>query len=143
MKLWVENICMKLWYSVCHYIMCAVASKPMHDIMKQLAVVHHHNYQVDHLLQHITLFLPSCSNTSYHISEKLSWGNLANRWWFVKLKPSTLVLTINNLLADVLFCQMLKKSQFPNLYPHQMSHYTVLYLHSYFPVRYNPKRTFL
>ena len=126
MKLWVEYICMKLWYSVCHYFLCAVASKPMHDIMTQLAGVHHHNYQLDHLLQqHITLFLPICTNTSYRIAGKLSWGNLANRWWFTKLKPSTLVLTINNLLADVLicqtlFCQMLKKSQFPKLYPHQM-----------------------
>ena len=39
-----------------------------------------------------------------------------------KLKPSNLVLTINNLLADLLirqtfFCQMLKKSQFTQLYP--------------------------
>ena len=38
-----------------------------------------------------------------------------------KLKPSKLVLTINNLLADVLirqtfFRQMLKKSQFTQLY---------------------------
>ena len=46
--------------------------------------------------------------------------NLANRPWFTKLKPSKLVLSINNLLADLLlhqtvFCQMLEKSQFAKL----------------------------
>ena len=48
-------------------------------------------------------------------------ANLANHPWFAKLKPSKLVLTINNLLADLLihqtfFCQMLKKSQFTELF---------------------------
>ena len=52
--------------------------------------------------------------------------NLANCLLFTKLKPSKLVLTINNLLADLLirqtfFHQMLKKSQFAKfpLPPHQ------------------------
>ena len=34
-----------------------------------------------------------------------SLANLANRSWFAKLKPSRLVLTINNLLADLLIRQ--------------------------------------
>ena len=43
-----------------------------------------------------------------------------------KLKPSKLVLTINNLLADLLirqpfFCQMLEKSQFAKLSPTKLS----------------------
>ena len=46
--------------------------------------------------------------------------SLANHPCFTKLKPSKLVLTINNLLADLLicqsfFCQMLEKSQFAKL----------------------------
>ena len=54
-----------------------------------------------------------------------SLANLANRLWFAKLKPSILVLTIDNLLADFLirqtfFRQMLEKSQFAKL-----SRYTV------------------
>ena len=60
----------------------------------------------------------------------VSWetlANLANRLQFAKLKPSKLVLTINNLLADLLirqtfFCQMLETSHFAKL-----SHYTVIY----------------
>ena len=49
--------------------------------------------------------------------------NLANRPRFAKLKPSRLVFTINNLLADLLFRQaffrqMLKMSQFAKLSPH-------------------------
>ena len=44
-------------------------------------------------------------------------ANLANRPKFAKLKPFKLVLTINNLLADLLirqtfFCQMFETSQF-------------------------------
>ena len=63
-----------------------------------------------------------------HIQESLmgeSLMYLANCPWFAKLKPSNyVVLTINNLLADLLphqtfFCQMLKKSQFPKLSPCQ------------------------
>ena len=51
-------------------------------------------------------------------------SNLANHPWFAKLKPSKLVLTINNLLADLLICQiffhqMLENSQFAKLSPHQ------------------------
>ena len=50
--------------------------------------------------------------------------NLANHPRFAKLKPSKLVLTINNLLADLLICQtffhqMYKTSQFVKLSPHQ------------------------
>ena len=34
------------------------------------------------------------------------WGeSLANSWWFAKLKPSILVVKINNLLADLFICQ--------------------------------------
>ena len=52
-------------------------------------------------------------------SGKVWWGeslaNLVNHPWFAKLKPSKLVLTINNLLADLLifqtfFRQILKES---------------------------------
>ena len=51
--------------------------------------------------------------------------NLANRLQFVKLKPSKLVVTINNPLADLFirqtfFCQTLEKSKFAKL-----SRYTV------------------
>ena len=51
-------------------------------------------------------------------------ANLANRPQFAKLKPSKLVLTINNLLADVLiqqtfFRQMLETSEFTKLSPCQ------------------------
>ena len=56
--------------------------------------------------------------------------NLVNSSWFAKLKPSKLVFTINNLLADLLirqtffrqmfFCQMLKKRvNLPNFPPLQ------------------------
>ena len=53
-----------------------------------------------------------------------SLANLVNHLWFTKLKSSNLVLTIDNLLADLLihqtfFHQMLKKSQFAKLSPHQ------------------------
>ena len=49
-----------------------------------------------------------------------------------KLKPSNLVLTINNLLIDLLICQtffhqMLKKSYFTKLPPAKVPHYTVYY----------------
>ena len=49
-----------------------------------------------------------------------SLANLANHPWFTKLKPSKLVLTINNLLANLLICQtffrqMLETSQFTKL----------------------------
>ena len=52
---------------------------------------------------------------------------------FAKLKPSKLVLTINNLLADLsirqtFFCQMLKTSQFAKFPPARLSRYTVLYI---------------
>ena len=46
-------------------------------------------------------------------------ANFENHPWFTKLNPSKLVLTFNNLLADLLicqsFCQTLKKSNFPKL----------------------------
>ena len=50
--------------------------------------------------------------------------NLANHPWFIKLKPSQLVIAIHNLLADLIicqtfFCQTLKKTQFAKLYSHQ------------------------
>ena len=60
--------------------------------------------------------------------------NLANRQWFTKLKSFKLVLTINNLLADLLirqtlFCQILEKSQFTKLFPIKLSCYTVFGMH--------------
>ena len=55
-----------------------------------------------------------------------SLTNLANRPRFAKLKPSKLVLTINNLLADLLICQMLETSQFAkHPPPTKLSRYTV------------------
>ena len=41
--------------------------------------------------------------------------SLTNRWWCTKLKPSKLILTITNVLADLLIFQMLKKSKFAKL----------------------------
>ena len=61
----------------------------------------------------------------------MGWGeslaNLADRPWFTKLKP---VLTINNLLADLLIrqtslCQMFETSQFAKLSHCQTSLYRV------------------
>ena len=51
-----------------------------------------------------------------------SLASLVNRSCFAKLKPSNLVLTVYNLLADLLicqifFCQMLKKSIHKNFSP--------------------------
>ena len=59
-----------------------------------------------------------------------SLANLANRPQFTKLKPSKLVLTTNNLLADLLilqtfFRQMLEMSQFTKFSPRQTFPYTV------------------
>ena len=56
--------------------------------------------------------------------------NLANHQWFAKLKLFKLLLTSNNLLADLLirqtyFCQTLKKSHFTKLFPVKLSRYTV------------------
>ena len=53
-----------------------------------------------------------------------SSANLANRPWFAKLKPFNLVLTIGNILADLLirqtfFRQMLEKSELAKLSPRQ------------------------
>ena len=57
-------------------------------------------------------------------------ANLANCLWFAKLKPSKLLLIINNLLADLLICkiffhQMLETSQFTKLSPRQLSLHVV------------------
>ena len=51
-------------------------------------------------------------------------ANLANCLQFAKLKPSKLVVTIDNPLADLLirqtfFCQMLEKSKFTKHFPCQ------------------------
>ena len=49
-----------------------------------------------------------------------SLANLVNCPWFGKIKPSKLVLTINNLLADLptcqTFCHIFKKSKFAKLF---------------------------
>ena len=55
---------------------------------------------------------------SYHIARK--FGKFGKSYMICQLKPSKLVLTTNNLLADQLiyqtfFCQMLEKSQFAKL----------------------------
>ena len=63
--------------------------------------------------------------TSWSVSGTAYWeslANLANHLWFAKLKSSKLVLTINNLLADLLihqtfFHQRLEQSQFAKLTP--------------------------
>ena len=56
---------------------------------------------------------------------------LYNHPCFAKLKPSKSVLTIDNLLADLLVCQtflpMPKKSKFAKLFPTKVSHYTVIH----------------
>ena len=62
-----------------------------------------------------------------------SLANLVNRPLFTKLKPSKLVLTIKNLLADLLirqtfFCQMLKRVNSPNFPPAKLSRYMVISL---------------
>ena len=60
--------------------------------------------------------------------------NLANRLRFAKLKPSKVVVTINNPLADLFirqtfFHQTFEKSKFAsNILPTKLSHYTVCYL---------------
>ena len=51
-------------------------------------------------------------------------ANLANRLSFAKLKPSKLVVTIDNPLADLFirqtfFCQMLENSKFAKQSAHQ------------------------
>ena len=67
-------------------------------------------------------------------------ANLANCPPYAKLKPSKLVLTINNLLADLLihqtfFCQVLKTSQFAKLFHYTVNCYStflVAYINSHF-----------
>ena len=58
----------------------------------------------------------------YHIAGK--FGKLGELSMTYQTKPSKLVLAINNLLADILVCQiffhqMLEKSQFTKLFCHQ------------------------
>ena len=72
--------------------------------------------------------------TTYRIAGKFGRGssaNLVNRQQFIKLKPSKLVLKINNPLADLLirqtfFCQMLGKSQLAKLFPQTFLLYDLL-----------------
>ena len=59
-----------------------------------------------------------------------SSANLANHPRFAKLKPSKLVLTINNILADLLIHQtsvrqMLERVTSPTFPPAKLSRYTV------------------
>ena len=59
-----------------------------------------------------------------------SLANLANRPWFAKLKPSKLVVTIDNLLADLFIRQTfsakyLERVNSPKFLPAKLSHYTV------------------
>ena len=72
----------------------------------------------------ISLNLEHCKFNQMEVTFGESLANLVNRPWFTKLKPSKLVPTINNQLADLLICQtsfhqMLEKSQFAKLSPHQ------------------------
>ena len=66
-------------------------------------------------MHNLSLLLNSSWISAYRIAGK--FGKLS---MICQTKPSNLVLTINNLLADPLirqtfFCQMLKKSQFTKL----------------------------
>ena len=72
------------------------------------------------LCKYIASYIPYCRKVWW----KESLANLENHPWFTKLKPSKLVHTINNLLADLLICQtffhqMLKKSKFIKFPPCQ------------------------
>ena len=69
--------------------------------------------------------------TMYHIVRREeSLGNFKNRSWPAKLNSSTLILTINNLLVNLLirqtfFTKCLKTVNTPNFAPAKLSHYTV------------------
>ena len=59
-----------------------------------------------------------------------SLANLANRLQFAKLKPSKVVVTINNPLADLSFAKLfsakrLKIANSPYILPAKLSRYTV------------------
>ena len=75
----------------------------------------------------VYLRVPVATVMVYRIVEKFGGGkSFAYRPWFTKLKPSKVVLTINNLLVDLLihqtfFHQRLEKSQFAKLSPWQTS----------------------
>ena len=58
--------------------------------------------------------------------------NLANRLWFPKLKPSKVVVTINNPLNDPFIHQTfsakcMKRVNFPNILPTKLSRYIIQY----------------
>ena len=60
---------------------------------------------------------------------------LINRLWFTKLKPSKVLVTINNPLVDLFicqafFCQTLQKSNSPNILPAKLFRYMVCAMHS-------------
>ena len=75
------------------------------------------------------------SNFIYHIASGKVWqveslANLANRLQFAKLKPSKLVLTINDPLVIHSFAKLfstkhLKRANSPNILPAKLSHYMV------------------
>ena len=66
------------------------------------------------------------SNLIYCIAGKFGGlANLANRLRFVKLKSPKLVLTINNLLADLLICQTFISQMFETSQFAKLSRYTV------------------
>ena len=56
-----------------------------------------------------------------------SLANLANSRQFTELKPSKVIVTINNPLADLFICQtiFLKRVKSPNILPAKLSRYTV------------------
>ena len=59
-----------------------------------------------------------------------SLANLANRLRFAKLKPSKLIVTIDNPLPDLFirqtfFCQTLENSRFAKHSATKLSHYTI------------------
>ena len=54
-----------------------------------------------------------------------SLANMTNHLQFAKLKPSKLVVSMNNLVVDLFihqtfFCKMLEKSKFAKHFPHQI-----------------------
>ena len=87
---------------ICYVVLCINKAKLTECCMQILTVYMHMRWACEP--QHIIPYTYSGKGES-----------LANHPWFAKLKPSKLVLTINNLLADLLICQtffrqMLKES---------------------------------
>ena len=117
-------VCVCMYFCVC---VCVCAHISSITFVWQICIVGIIS-RCDLVFEHITetnllrltlelckLFLLIFKHLSY--SGKVLWGesltNLANRQWFTKLKPSRLLLTINNLLADLLIYQTSLPLNFP------------------------------